>query len=68
VLRGIPPIGRAGGHPTGYISRNLPQKCHFIQQKLEKREREERKREEEAAKPCPHVDFEIYSHSSHIST
>jgi hypothetical protein len=51
-----------------YLSPNLPQKCHFIQQKSEKREREKRKREEEAAKPCPRVDFEVYSRSSHIST
>jgi hypothetical protein len=67
VLRGIPPFGRAGGTP-GYISPNLPQKFYFIQQKSEKKEREERKREEKAAKPCSHVDLEIYSHSSRIIT
>jgi hypothetical protein len=63
----MPPFGRAGGPFTGYISPNLPRKFHFIQQKSEKREREERKREEEAVKPCPHVDLEVYSHSSRIS-
>jgi hypothetical protein len=64
VPRGIPPVGRAGGSP-GYISPHLPQNCHFIQKK---KEREERKREEEAAKPCSHVDLEVYSHSSRIIT
>jgi hypothetical protein len=53
---GIPPNQRAGccpeghpalwsgGRPPGYISPNLPQKFHFIQEKLGKKEREKRKR------------------------
>jgi hypothetical protein len=67
VPRGILPIRQAGG-PPGCISPHLPLNFHFIQQKPEKKEREERKREEEAAKPCSHVDLEVYSHSISIIT
>jgi hypothetical protein len=37
VLRGIPPFGRKGCLPPGYISPNQPQKFYFIQQKSEKK-------------------------------
>jgi hypothetical protein len=46
--------------PLRYISPHLPLNSHFIQQKLGKNEREERKREEEAAKPYSHVGLEVY--------
>jgi hypothetical protein len=45
----------------------LPPNFHFIQQKSEKK-REERKRGEEAVKPCSHVGLEVYSRSSRIIT
>jgi hypothetical protein len=64
---GHPARRRAGG-PPGYVSPHLPLNFHFIQQKPEKKEREERKREEEAAKPCSHVNLEVYSYSSRIIT
>jgi hypothetical protein len=79
-----PPNGRevrgpcsAEGHParwtdrrflSPYISPHLPLNSHFIQQKSGKKEREERKRGEEAAKPCSHVGLEVYSRSSRIIT
>jgi hypothetical protein len=67
VPRGIPPFGRAGGPPWLYKPQTAP-KFSFYSAKTRKKEREERKREEEAAKPCSHVDLEIYSHSSRIIT
>jgi hypothetical protein len=51
-----------------YISPHLPPNSHIIQQKLGKKERKERKRGEEAAKPCSHVGLEVYSRSSRIIT
>jgi hypothetical protein len=78
---GIPPIQRAGccpeGHPAlwsgGMPSPRLykPEpapKILFYSAKIRKKEREERKREEEAANPCSHVNLEVYSYSSRIIT
>jgi hypothetical protein len=65
------------GHPacpTGgtfhyhYISPHLPPNSYIIQQKSRKKERDERKRGEEAVKPCSHVSLEVYSRSSRIIT
>jgi hypothetical protein len=58
VRRDVPPLYKP--EPALKIS--------FYSAKIRKKEREERKREEEAAKPCSHVDLEVYSHSSCIIT
>jgi hypothetical protein len=70
--------GSPKGHParpTGgtfhyhYISPHLPPNSHIIQQKSEKKkEREERKRGEQAVKPYSHVGLEVYSRYSRIIT
>jgi hypothetical protein len=58
-----PTVGMFHQH---YISTHLSPNFHIIQQKSGKTEREERKREEEAA--MPHVGLELYSRSSRIIT
>jgi hypothetical protein len=76
----ILPVQRAGGPPRGTpparcgtfdhhcISPHLTPNSHIIQQKSGKKEREERKRGEKAAKPCSHIGLEVYSCSSRIIT
>jgi hypothetical protein len=77
---GIPPIQSAGccpeGHPALWSGGMSPPRLYkpesapkilFYSAKIRKK-RKERKREEEAAKPCSHVDLEVYSHYSCIIT
>jgi hypothetical protein len=68
VLRGIPPFGRAGCPPRLYKPEPASKILFYSAKIRKKKERKERKREEEAAKPCSHVDLEVYSHSSCIIT
>jgi hypothetical protein len=67
VRRGIPPVGRAGCSPAPIQTPTCPQ-IPFLFSKNQEKKREERKRGEEAAKPCSHVGLVVYSRSSRIIT
>jgi hypothetical protein len=63
---GHPALPTGGMFPHHYLSPHPPPNSHIIQQESRKKERKERKRGEEAAKPCSHIGLEVYSRSSRI--